>query len=256
MPGHLEPDLELARRFLAAHPPPGRVRCCAVTGSHLYGFPSPDSDLDLKGIHQVPTGALLGLRPDVGHHDVTAVHDGVECDLTTNELAGALGLLLAGNGNMLERICSRYQVVTDADHEALAALAQGAISRRFARHYTGFFAGCRREHERAPTAKSMLYSYRVALTGTHLLATGEVEPDLRVLAPAHGYDDVAELIERKQAGEEHGGLDPGLDDHHRRRWPQLAEALERAERASTLPDEAVNIAEVEAWLVGLRLADV
>ena len=58
------PDLELDRRFLKKNPPPGRVLCCAVTGSHHYGFSSPDSDLDLKGIHLCPTEVLLGLSPE------------------------------------------------------------------------------------------------------------------------------------------------------------------------------------------------
>ena len=77
---------------------------CAVSGAHVYGFPSPDSDLDLKGIHLAPTRELLGLRPDLAVHDLTALHRGVECDLTTNEAGSALSLLLNGNGNMLERI--------------------------------------------------------------------------------------------------------------------------------------------------------
>jgi len=58
----LIPDLELGRRFLAANPPPGEVLSCGATGAHLYGFPSPDSDLDLKGIHLASTESVLGLR--------------------------------------------------------------------------------------------------------------------------------------------------------------------------------------------------
>jgi uncharacterized protein len=81
----LTPDLDLAREFVAANPPRGRLLLCAVSGSHTYGFPSADSDLDLKGIHLVPTRGFLGLRPAVSVHDLTAFHRGVECDLTTNE---------------------------------------------------------------------------------------------------------------------------------------------------------------------------
>jgi predicted nucleotidyltransferase len=32
----------------------------------MYGFPSADSDLDLKGIHLAPALGFLGLRPAVG----------------------------------------------------------------------------------------------------------------------------------------------------------------------------------------------
>jgi uncharacterized protein len=33
-----------------------------VRGSHLYGFPSGDSDFDLRGVHIAPAEELLGLR--------------------------------------------------------------------------------------------------------------------------------------------------------------------------------------------------
>ncbi len=44
----LTPDLERACRFLAVHPPPGVLLQCGITGAHYYGFPSPDSDVDLS----------------------------------------------------------------------------------------------------------------------------------------------------------------------------------------------------------------
>lgn len=40
-----------ARRHLVVH----------LSGAHAYGFPSPDSDLDLKAIHVEQTERLLGL---------------------------------------------------------------------------------------------------------------------------------------------------------------------------------------------------
>ena len=63
MNDHRQPDLALARRFVEAHPPPGRVLLCTITGSHNYGFPSPDSDLDIKGIH-LATSVSPPLRVD------------------------------------------------------------------------------------------------------------------------------------------------------------------------------------------------
>ena len=222
----------------------------------MYGFPSPDSDLDLKGIHLAPTGQLLGLRPDTPAHDITTIYRDVECDLTTNEASAALGLLVNGNGNMLERILSPLQLVTNDETAELQDLARRSVSRRFARHYAGFFRGCQREHEREPTAKTMLYSYRVALTGIHLMRTATLEPNLVVLAPEYGYRDVADLVALKQAGTEHGPLPGDLDIHHRQRWPELEAALTDPEAKSPLPSEATNSAEIDAWLVAERLADL
>ena len=33
-----------------------------VSGAHMYGFASADSDLDLRGVHQLPLPELVGLR--------------------------------------------------------------------------------------------------------------------------------------------------------------------------------------------------
>jgi predicted nucleotidyltransferase len=34
-----------------------------VSGAHLYGFPSPDSDYDLRGVHILPVQEVIGLEP-------------------------------------------------------------------------------------------------------------------------------------------------------------------------------------------------
>ena len=86
----LAPDLDLARRFVAHRPPPGEVLLCGITGSHHYGFTSADSDIDIKGIHQVPTSRLLALEGVRQNHDALEIYEGVECDLTTNELRQAM----------------------------------------------------------------------------------------------------------------------------------------------------------------------
>lgn len=252
----LAPDLALGRRFLAAQPPHGRVLLCAVTGSHLYGFPSADSDLDLKGLHLAPTERLLGLQGVPETHDRLEVFEGLECDLTTHEARMALSLLLRGNGNMLERLLSPFQLVTGPEVDHLAALGRGAISKRFYKHYAGFFVGMCREHERLGTAKTMLYSLRVALTGLHLLGTGELVGDLSVLGPQYGWPEVAELIAFKREGVEKGLLDARLDAHFRGLWPVVHDRLQAARAASALPEEPPNVEACHRWLVEARLGDL
>ena len=34
-----------------------------ISGAHLYGFASPDSDVDLRGAFLLPARSLLGLHP-------------------------------------------------------------------------------------------------------------------------------------------------------------------------------------------------
>lgn len=248
----LMPDLDRARRFIDAHPSPGDLVLCGVTGSHFYGFPSHDSDVDMKGIHLAPTSSLLGLTAPRETHDVLEVFEGVEHDLTTHEAGKALALLLRGNGNMLERILTPIQLVPP-DPE-LISLARGTINARFYVHYRGYFAGMKREHEARPRAKSLLYTYRVALTGVHLLRTGELRGDVLANAADHGVDGLEELVHYKRDHAEKASLDPTLEAAHRTRWPLLETMLERARAETPLPADPPNAAALDRWLVERRLA--
>ena len=254
MSDHRQPDLALARRFVEAHPPPGRVLLCTITGSHHYGFPSPDSDLDIKGIHLAPTERLLGLAPSLGAHDRLLDFEGTECDLTTNEVGQSLSLLLGGNGNLLERVLSPFVVLTSPEHEVLRELAQASLSRASFRHYAGYFNGMCREHATRPEprAKKMLYTFRVALTGVHLLKTGQLEADVTVNAPRYGFDQVLELVERKVATAEQVVLTPDEDQRFRALWPSLEKMLQDARDASPLPEQPPNREDIERWLIKLR----
>lgn len=253
----LEPDLERGRRFIAENSPPGRILLCGVTGSHFYGFPSPDSDLDLKGIHLAPTRLVLGLGAPEETFDRLQVFDQLECDYTSHEARKALSLLLRGNGNMLERILSPFQLYRTAELEALQELARGAISKRFAEHYQGFFRGMCRENEHAeqPLAKTLLYAYRVALTGIHLLRTGELIGDVGITAPLYGSEAVADLAQAKREGAEHLAISEAEDARHRARWGDLKSALDTALAESALPDEPANAKQCDEWLVELRRSE-
>ncbi len=246
-----------ALAFLAAHPPPGEPLVCALTGSHIYGFPSEDSDLDLKAIHCAPTRACLGLEPVAKSFERVEVFRGVECDYTSNEAAAALALMLRGNGNMLERILGPCILLGEGPRlEQLRTLARASLSRKSYHHYAGFFRGICRAHEKspAPRAKSLLYAYRVALTGVHLLRTAALETRLDRLAPVYGCAPALELIAFKRAHGEKQAVPEALDAEHRAAWPRLDALLAEARDGSPLPDEAPNAAACSAWLVEQRLA--
>ncbi|HQZ65515.1 MAG TPA: nucleotidyltransferase domain-containing protein, partial [Planctomycetaceae bacterium] len=42
------------------HPYP--LLFATISGAHLYGFPSPDSDFDLRGVHLLPLEEVVGLQ--------------------------------------------------------------------------------------------------------------------------------------------------------------------------------------------------
>lgn len=222
-----------------------------LSGAHAYGFPSPDSDLDLKAIHIAPTRALLGFELPVLTFDRAEVIDGVEIDYTSNELANVLAGILVGNGNFIERVLGRNAVATSSLHDELRPLVQSAISQSVHKHYRGFASSQLRFLERDPIVKKVLYVLRTALTGTHLLRTGELEADLTRLLDVHGFSDARELVEAKRAGERIAA-DPALLDAWRPRLAAALKGLDDALGASVLPVEAPNVAELEEWLVETR----
>jgi len=222
-----------------------------LSGAHAYGFPSPDSDLDLKAIHIEPTRALLGFEPPVLTFDRAEVIDGVEIDYTSNELANVLAGILEGNGNFLERVLGRSTFTASPLLDELRPLARASLSRRVHKHYRGFASSQLRFLERDPIVKKVLYVLRTALTGTHLLRSGELEADVTRLLDEYGFSDARELVLAKRAGER-TAADPSLLEAWRPRLGVALKALDEAFARSTLPDEPPNAAALEAWLVEAR----
>jgi hypothetical protein len=206
-----------------------------VSGAHLYGFPSPDSDFDLRGVHVLP--AREALRLDPRHETVeSSKADPIELDLVTHDAAKFFRLLLKKNGYVLEQVYSPIVVHTTAAHEELKAIARGCITRHHAHHYLGFAATQWKLFEKERRVKPLLYVYRVLLTGIHLVRTGEVEANLVALNERFKLPFLADLIARKLAGPERGRLDDADLDLHRREHDRLRADLEAAPATSPLPE--------------------
>jgi predicted nucleotidyltransferase len=80
-----------------------------ISGAHLYGFPSPDSDFDLRGAHRLPLARVVGLDPGPETITVEEIVDGAEIDLVTHDVAKFFGLLLKRNGYVLEGCWARLK---------------------------------------------------------------------------------------------------------------------------------------------------
>jgi predicted nucleotidyltransferase len=226
----------------------------ALSGAHAYGFPSPDSDLDLKAIHVEPTTRWLGLARPKESAERMEVIDGVEIDYSTNEIQPVLVGILGGNGNFIERVLGSILLARSPELDSLGSLVKRAISRRVYRHYHGFATSQFKDLQKAerPTAKKVLYVLRTALTGAHMLESGEVVTDLSNLIDEYGFSPARELIERKRAGER-----VPLPEDVAKRWKKelgrAFEALDASEGRSPLPAEAAR-ADLEQWLIELRRA--
>lgn len=225
----------------------------ALSGAHAYGFPSPDSDLDLKAIHVEPSARLLGLSTPPAHVDRMEVVDGVEIDYTSNELKPVLLGILHGNGNYIERVLGKLQPLASPDLPALQPLARAALSRRIAGHYLGFAHNQRAAFAKDTTAKKLLYVLRTALTGVHALRTGEIVTSLDDLCEPLGFAGARDLIATKRRGER-----VQLDAADAARWASEADRaiglLRASVESSVLPPEPPEEAAraLEGWLLDVR----
>src|SRR5580704_10141713 len=114
-------DFELLRAEAARHPYP--LLFATVSGAHLYGFPSPASDYDLRGVHILPAEEAVGLLPTRETIEVEGMRGEVEMDLVTHDVLKFFSLLLKRNGYVLEQLYSPLVVQSSQAHEELKEIA-------------------------------------------------------------------------------------------------------------------------------------
>jgi predicted nucleotidyltransferase len=223
-----------------------------VSGAHLYGFESPDSDVDLRGCHLLPLRDVVGLHKPNQTLEQSGVYDGIEVDLVSHDAGKYFGLLVRNNGYVLEQIFSPLVVTGQEFLDRLRPIAARCITRHHYYHYRGFIGTQRKllQKEEPKRAKTLLYAYRVLLTGIHLLGTGEVEANLRTLNERFRLPYIDELIASKTG--ERVAM-PQLDwSFHDAELRRLEQQLDQAYAASPLGEER-DIEAVNELLIELRL---
>ena len=243
----IDPRLQ---RIVAAQPYP--LLFATISGAHLYGFPSPDSDFDLRGAHVLPLEKVIGLEvreETVEQEMIVPPHPGplpigcdpggaLEMDIVSHDVRKFFGLLLKKNGYVLEQLFSPLIVHTTPEHGELKAIARGCITKHHSHHYFGFAETQWKlfDKERPRRVKPLLYVYRVLLTGLHLMRTGEVQANLVTLNEEFRLPHVADLVARKLAGPEKSKLDDADIGFHEKEYQQLRGELQAAHEASRLPE--------------------
>src|SRR4249920_348372 len=144
-------------RIVAAQPYP--LLFATISGAHLYGFPSPDSDFDLRGAHVLPLEKVIGLEVrDETVEDSRGI-EGLEMDIVSHDVRKFFGLLLKKNGYVLEQLYSPLIVHTTPEHAELKVICNpkqfdtspnplpgrggeggqtGVITKHHSHHYFGF----------------------------------------------------------------------------------------------------------------------
>lgn len=228
-----------------------------ISGAHLYGFASPDSDYDLRGAHLLPLEEVVGLKIGQETVEKSGVYNGLEIDLVTHDAKKFFGLMLKKNGYVMEQVLSPLVLYTTPEHEELKAIAADCLTRHHAHHYLGFAETQWRlfQKENPPRVKPLLYVYRVLLTGIHLMQTGVVEANLVRLNEWAKLPYIPELVERKRSGSEKERLTQLDLEFHQAEYTRLCAELERSFDASPLPETPRGAEALHDLLVRLRLRE-
>ena len=252
----IDPRLD---RIVAAQPYP--LLFATISGAHLYGFPSPDSDFDLRGAHVLPLERVVGLEVRDETVEDSRVVEGLEMDIVSHDVRKFFGLLRKKNGYVLEQLFSPLIVQTTPEHaelkeicrgsglesahsrpagsqSRLTSAATGVITKHHSHHYFGFAETQWKvfDKECPRRAKPLLYVYRVLLTGIHLMRTGQVEANLLKLNEEFRLPHIADLVARKVAGAEKSTLDDADIVFHESEYQRLRGELQAAHEASRLPE--------------------
>lgn len=235
---NLDPRL---KRIAESQPYP--LLFATVSGAHLYGFPSPDSDFDLRGAHVLPLERVVGLEVQDETLQDSRKIEGLEMDIVSHDVRKFLKLLLKKNGYVLEQLFSPLIVQTTPEHQELMHISRhgsnhGVITRNHSHHYFGFAeTEWKRFLKESPRrVKPLLYVYRVLLTGIHLMRTGTIEANLLALNEDARLPFIPDLVAKKLAGPEQSTLEDADVVFHESQYQKLRAELQEAFEASSLPE--------------------
>ena len=244
-------ELETLRQELLRQP--FRPLFATLSGAHLYGFESPDSDFDLRGAFVLEPDCLIGLKSPQETVTRSYLEQGLDMDLVCHDIAKYCRLILKRSGEVLEQLYSPLVVWPDAALDELRELARPYVIRDVYYHYRGFLGNQLGFIDRpGSTVKEMLYGYRVALTGIHLLREGEVLSHLPDLLEQHPQEGVQELLDLKRSQREKTPLAEPLRQLHRQRLDQLEQQLRQAFEESVLPTQAPPLDSLHDFVVAVR----
>src|SRR5215203_1297322 len=113
------------KKIALEHPFP--LVFATISGAHLYGFPSADSDYDLRGVYVLPLKDVVGLEVGRETIQVEEIRDELELDLVTHDAKKFFGLMLKKNGYVLEQLYSPLVLQTTPKHAELKEIAKKCV---------------------------------------------------------------------------------------------------------------------------------
>lgn len=233
----------------------GRLFNCYVSGSNLYGWNSPDSDIDIRGIYLLDKKHFLGLQGKKEVIEFKNFKD--DYDITLFEVRKALNLAVKGNCNILEEI-NAPQLYKEADFITLQRLVNNAFGKKgLFNSYVGLATFNYKKFilQGKNTVKKYLYVFRGLMAGIYALQTGQIQPNMEKLNQYFKFKETKDLLQIKKKGLENEyseKINTGkLDILIKSLFERIDKAYEKS-KIPEVPDEE-DIYEIDKFLVNLRL---
>lgn len=231
----------------------GKLLMLTVSGSHLYGWESPDSDVDYRGVYIAGTENFLKLHKPKTFN----INELVPYDLELKELGHYLDLGISGNCNVLDQLHSKFIYRTPEILEVKQLIMNNITRAGVYGSYEGLARHNYKEfilNNKGQTYKKYLYVIRSLLAGIYVLQTGRVEPNMVELNKYFKLPEVKTLLRHKREGSEEQEVDDlvfsgQLDEL----ISSLMERIDDAYIKSKIPLEREDYEDVNNWLLKKRI---
>jgi hypothetical protein len=236
------------------HKKGGNLLNAYISGSHLYGWDSKDSDIDIRGCFVLNKEEFLGLKKPI---EVIEIKTNDNKDIVLFEVKKLINLALQGNCNILEEINSP-QFYKKADFVKLRQLINNSFGKRGI--YNSYRGMAEFNYKRfilsgRNTIKKYLYVFRGLMAGIYCLQTGLIKPNIEELNKYFKIKEVDKLLKIKKAGLENEplkDLENGvLDQKIRILFDKIDEAYIKCKIPEYPKEEEIK--EIEKWLINLRI---
>ncbi len=226
-----------------------------VSGAHLYGFPSHNSDYDLRGVHVLPVNEIIGLLPLKETIETAELKKGLDLDLVTHDLKKFINLMQKNNGYVLEQLYSPIVIHSTEEHLELKTLGERCVTKYHAHHYLGFAESQWKLYNKDEDKriKPLLYVFRVLLTGIYLMKTGLIEANLTALNEEFKLPYITDLIQKKASFGEKAVMNDKDFSFYESEYERLISLLEEAFKKTKLRETCECKEDLSDFLVRTRL---
>lgn len=182
----------------------GKVVSIYISGSHLYGWSSEDSDIDYRGIFQYNPRELMGRGQPKEVIDLYK-NDKI-LDVSLWEIKKVIDRAFDGNCNIMEEMNAQQVYRTDIYGELKTLLNKEWNLKGIYYSYRGLADNNYRKfimnNKEERSVKKYLYVFRGILAGRYALDNSALQPDMNKLVKYYRVPELKELLDIKKEGKE------------------------------------------------------